>query len=124
MNTKTNFKAMGRSPNHNERGVCKPTASQRVKLRTNIILTASLSVLVETASLEPQNLTEMANIPFAFHAQHQTLATGKCQVAELNSGSVFELPDAKGASINVGAPVLAAHNPRKPHLTFARYGTE
>jgi hypothetical protein len=89
---------------------------------THMILTAGLSALLGTASLGAQNLREVADVPFTFHAQQQTFPAGTYELAERGTNGVFQLygPDRK--SILVGAMIPVDANPSKPHLKFACYG--
>lgn len=91
---------------------------------THMLLTAGLSALLGTATLGAQNLREVADVPFTFHAQQRTLPAGQYQIAERGSDGVFQVfgPDRK--SILVGVMVPVATNPNKPHLKFACYGGE
>ncbi len=91
---------------------------------THMILTAGLSALFGTAILSAQNSREVANIPFTFHAQQQTLAAGTYQIAERGSDGIFQLSGPDRKSIFVGALVPISANPNKPHLKFACYGHE
>lgn len=92
--------------------------------KTHMILAAGLSALLGTATLGAQNLREVADVPFTFHAHQQTLPAGNYQVKETGTNGVFELygPDRK--NIFVGAMVPVTANPDKPHLKFACYGGE
>jgi hypothetical protein len=93
-------------------------------LKTQMILNAGLSALLGTATLSAQQRSEVADVPFAFHAQQQTFPAGEYQVTQRNSGSVFQLMSSEGKSIYVNAPLLNTTDPQRPHLTFARYGGE
>ena len=91
---------------------------------THMILTAGLSALLGTASLGAQNLREVADVPFTFHAQQQTFPAGTYELAERGTDGVFQLygPNRKSILIGIMTPVSA--NPAKPHLKFACYGGE
>jgi hypothetical protein len=91
---------------------------------THMILAAGLSALLGTASLGAQNLREVADVPFTFHAQRQTLPAGTYQVTETGSNGLFRLYSPDRQSIFVGALVPVSANPDKPHLKFACYGGE
>jgi hypothetical protein len=96
----------------------------RRNIKTQVILSAGLSALLGTATLSAQHSTEVADVPFTFHAQQQTFAAGKYQVTERNSSGIFQLIGPEGKSIFVNAPLPNTTDPQKPHLTFARYSGE
>lgn len=91
---------------------------------THMLLTAGLSALLGTASLGAQNLREVADVPFTFHAQQQTFPAGTYELAERGTNGVFQLfgPDRKSILVGVMLPVTT--NPNKPHLKFTCYGGE
>ncbi|HEY7306999.1 MAG TPA: hypothetical protein VH601_22930 [Bryobacteraceae bacterium] len=91
---------------------------------THMILSAALSALLGTARLGGQSLREVADIPFTFHAQQQTLPAGTYQVNEMGSNGVFQLIGPNRESIFVGPMAPAGANPEKAHLTFACFGKE
>jgi hypothetical protein len=93
-------------------------------IKTHMILSAGLSALLGTTTLSAQQKTEVAEVPFTFHAQQQTLPAGEYQVTEGNSSSIFQLTGPEGKSIYVNVPLPNTTDPQKPHLTFARYGGE
>ncbi len=90
---------------------------------TKIILTAGLSALLGSLTLSAQDQREVANIPFAFEANHTTLPAGEYSVNRLNSVGMFQIYDASGHSIFLSAPVqtLGAADPK---LTFRCYGND
>lgn len=90
---------------------------------TSIIMTAGLSLLGSLA-LSAQDRTEVADIPFAFHANQTTMPAGKYFIEQRNEGGLFQLRSAKGSSIFLSAPVEKRTDPARPRLTFARYGSE
>ncbi|HSU59254.1 MAG TPA: hypothetical protein VLI55_08075 [Bryobacteraceae bacterium] len=91
---------------------------------THMILTAGLSALLGTASLGAQNLSEVADVPFTFHAAQQTLSAGKYQVNERTATGLFQIYSPNKESIFVGAMVPTTSDPNRPHLTFACSGGE
>ena len=91
---------------------------------THMILTAGLSALLGTASLSAQNLSEVANVPFTFHAQQQTFSAGTYTVSERSATGLFQLYSPNKESIFVGGMVPTTSAPNRPHLTFACYGGE
>jgi hypothetical protein len=93
-------------------------------IKTHMILSAGLSALLGTTTLSAQQRTEVAEVPFTFHAQQQTFPAGEYQVTQKNSGSVFQLMSSEGKSIYLNAQLLNTTDPQRPHLTFARYGGE
>jgi len=96
----------------------------RKNIKTQMMLSAGLSALLGTATLSAQQEAEVAEVPFAFHAQQQTFPAGEYRVSEKNSSSVFQLTGPEGKSIWVSAPLLETTDPQKPHLTFTRYSGE
>ena len=92
---------------------------------TSIILTATFSALVGGVSLNAQDRSEVANIPFSFEAQGKTMPAGEYTVAEQGySGSVFKLTNRSGGSIYWMAQDQKTADPADPKLTFAHSGSE
>jgi hypothetical protein len=85
---------------------------------TSMVLTAGLSALLGSLTLNAQDQQERADIPFAYHVGQQTLPPGKYRVQETNSRSVFVLQEnSSGHSIFVS--VLPADTGKKDSkLTF------
>ena len=88
---------------------------------THMILTAGLSALLGTASLGAQNLSEVADVPFTFHAAQQTFSAGKYRVSERSATGLFQLYGPSRESIFVGAMVPTGSDSKRPHLTFTCY---
>jgi len=90
---------------------------------THIILTAGLSALLGTLTLSAQDRTETAEIPFAFHANHQLMPAGKYTVEDRNASGIFLIHGDQG-----GTFVSMAPEDRGPagnaKLTFRCYGNE
>jgi hypothetical protein len=57
----------------------------------NIVLTAGLSVLLGSSTLNAQEQKAVANIPFAYHVGQQTFSAGKYTIAKSHSPGVFLL---------------------------------
>ena len=57
----------------------------------NIVLTAGLSVLLGSSTLNAQDQKTVANIPFAYHVGQQTFSPGKYTVAKGSLPGVFAL---------------------------------
>src|SRR5581483_8254495 len=93
-------------------------------IKTQLILSAGLSALLGTATLNAQQWTAIADVPFTFHTEQQTFPAGKYHIAESNSSTIFRLDGPEGRSVFVNAPLPNTTDPQKPHLTFARYGGE
>lgn len=91
---------------------------------SKLILTAGLSALLGSTVAVAQNRTEVADVPFTFHAAQQTLMAGKYTVAEQTSSGIIRLSDADGHSIYVAMYPGKASNPAQPKLTFVRDGGE
>ncbi len=89
---------------------------------TNILLTAGLSALLGAATLSARDKTEVANVPFAFHAQQTALEAGKYTVQEKSSNGLFLVRsnDGGGSVFMQMHPDVSA-DPRNPKLTFACY---
>jgi hypothetical protein len=90
----------------------------------HMILSTGLSSLLGTAKLGGQSLREVADVPFTFHAQQQTLPAGKYQVSEMDSNGVFQLLGPERKAIFMGPMAPSGTNLKKPHLTFVCYGNE
>jgi hypothetical protein len=91
---------------------------------SKLILTAGLSALLGATAAVAQNQTEVADVPFTFHAAQNTLPAGKYTVAEQTSNGIFRLRDADGHSIYVSMHPGKDSNPDQPKLTFIRDGGE
>ena len=89
---------------------------------TNTLLTAGLSALLGAAALSAQDKTEIANIPFAFHAQRATLEAGKYTVQEGSNGLFLLRSNDGGGTAFVQMHPGVSADPRNPKLTFACYG--
>jgi hypothetical protein len=87
-----------------------------------IVLTAGLIVL-GSLTLSAQDKSEIAQVPFAFHAYGNSFAAGGYRVDALNSTGLFQIISrADGRSIFLNAPhTLESSDVNDPHLTFACY---
>lgn len=89
-----------------------------------VVLTAGLTLL-GSLTLGAQDREEIAKIPFAFQANHTSLAAGDYEVKQLNTNGTFQLVNRnEGNSIFVVAPPTqsASKAAVDGHLTFACYG--
>ena len=91
---------------------------------TFTVLTAGFAALLGSLTLSAQDKQEVADIPFAFHANTRVLPAGKYRVQQQNTSGLFQLFDAQGHSLFVPAPDMRKGDPAKPKLTFACYGSE
>jgi hypothetical protein len=92
---------------------------------TAIALTATLSALFGGALLNAQDRSEVATIPFSFHAQGKLLPAGNYSVTEQNySGDIYQLRSSTGQSIYWLAPTENTADPANPKLTFVKAGSE
>lgn len=92
---------------------------------TAIALTATLSALVGGALLNAQDRSEVATIPFSFHAQGKLLPAGNYSVVEQSSsGEIYQLTSSTGKSIYWLAPNENTADPANPKLTFVKSGSE
>ena len=89
---------------------------------TNTLLTAGLSALLGAAAVSAQDRTEIANIPFAFHAQQAALEAGTYRVMEQSAKGIFQLYGESGHSLFVSTHPVGNSDPNHPKLTFACYG--
>ncbi len=95
------------------------------RLFTKTILTAGLSALFGGLTLTAQNLSLVADIPFAFHAEGKVLPAGTYQLKTATATGIFQISDrAANVSQFVNAPIHQHVNPATSKLTFARYGNE
>jgi hypothetical protein len=90
---------------------------------THILLTAGLSALLGTAALSAQDRVEVADVPFAFHANNQILPAGTYKVREYARG-VFMISDADAHSMFISTPDLKSGEAQNPRLIFRCYGNE
>jgi|SRR5579875_3009337 len=88
------------------------------------ILIASLSALLGSATMNAQGTTEIANVPFAFHANGKTLPAGKYLVEQKSTSTVFYLSNKTGPSAFVSFGTMRSGDPADPKLTFLCYGHE
>jgi hypothetical protein len=86
------------------------------------VLTAGLAML-GGLTLSAQNPSAIAKIPFAYQANHASLAAGKYTVERANVSGLFQLTDqSTGKSIFVNAPsMIEAKGHSEGHLSFACY---
>ncbi|MBV8553654.1 MAG: hypothetical protein JOY54_20335 [Acidobacteriaceae bacterium] len=89
---------------------------------TSIILAAALSAFA--GGLGAQYLSEIAKVPFAFHAQGRMLQPGNVTVKELDGRGAYKLTDSTGSSTFWSTGIKKNADPAKPHLTFACYGRD
>ncbi|HZS56638.1 MAG TPA: hypothetical protein VFA65_19690 [Bryobacteraceae bacterium] len=87
-----------------------------------VVLTAGLTLL-GSLTLGAQDKQEIAKIPFAFHANHNSFAAGDYRVAQVNNYGLFQLrKEADGHSIFINTlPAVEAKSNSQGHLTFACY---
>jgi hypothetical protein len=91
---------------------------------SKLILTAGFSALLGTSAAVAQNQTEVADVPFTFHAAQTTLQAGKYTVAEQTPSGILVLRDADGHSIFVSMRPGKDSNPEQPKLTFVHDGED
>jgi hypothetical protein len=91
---------------------------------TCLILTAGVSAMLGSFVLSAQDQKEKANIPFAFQASDQTLATGEYTVQQTSSPGFLKLSDSDGRGIFVSAHLTDSGTPANPRLIFRVYGKE
>ncbi|MBV9613406.1 MAG: hypothetical protein JO091_13110 [Acidobacteriaceae bacterium] len=90
----------------------------------HIILTAGLSALLGTVAVSAQDQTEVAEIPFAFHANHQLLPAGKYTVSQRNVNGLFQLSNGEGQGLFVSMIDEGDKSGGDPKLSFRCYGNE
>lgn len=90
---------------------------------TTIILSAGLSLL-GSLTLSAQDQTEVATIPFAFHANETVMPAGKYFFEQKTESGLFQVRSASGHSIFLSAAIGKTTDPNHPKLTFAHYGSE
>ena len=91
---------------------------------THIILTAGLSTLLGAVNLSAQGQREVAEIPFAFHANHKLMPAGKYVVEQKNEIGIFQLRDSAGEAIFVSMIQQDRGKADNPKLTFRCYGND
>jgi hypothetical protein len=91
---------------------------------SKLMLTAGLSALLGATVAVAQNQTEVADIPFAFHAAEMTLPAGQYTVLEQSAGGLFQVRGADGRSIYVSMHPGKTSNPDEPKLTFVHDGED
>jgi|KBSMisStaDraftv2_1062788.scaffolds.fasta_scaffold1190680_1 hypothetical protein len=91
---------------------------------THMILSTGLSSLLGTAKLGGHSLREVADVPFAFHAQQQVFPAGKYEVNETGSNGAFQLLGPERKPVFTGPMAPSGTNLKKSHLTFVCYGNE
>jgi hypothetical protein len=87
-----------------------------------IILTAGFAALLGTSAAFAQNHTEVADVPFTFHAAHLTLAPGTYTVTHDPSTGLIGLTNAAGHYIYIPMHPGKACNPNQLQLTFFHLG--
>ena len=88
----------------------------------NIVLTAGLSVLLGSSTLNAQTQTAVANIPFAYHVGQTTLTAGKYTIAKGSSQGVFALRETDtDRGIFMLATQKSTGNKDAWNLTFSCY---
>lgn len=91
---------------------------------TTIALTATFSALLGGALLNAQDRSEVANIPFAFHANGKLMPAGTYSIAEQNAaGDVYQIGSSAGSLFWLGTQEKKA-DPANPKLTFVKAGDE
>ena len=91
---------------------------------TTIALTATFSALIGGALLNAQDRSEVANVPFAFHANGKLMPAGTYSIAEQNAaGDVYQITSSAGSLFWLGTQEKKA-DPANPKLTFVKAGDE
>ena len=94
------------------------------RLLTSLVISIGITSPFVTI-LSAQTHTAVAEIPFAFVVDNQTMPAGKYNVSEISPGSpVFRLadPDRHAIMAQFGSPT--ASKSANPSLTFACYGNK
>jgi len=91
---------------------------------TNALLTAGLSALLGSAALSAQDRSEIATVPFTFHAQQTTFEAGKYRVDEQSTTGLFRIYSESGRSVLLLAHPVAETTSNTPKLVFACYGRQ
>ena len=92
---------------------------------TQIMLTAGLSAMLGTFGLSAQsNNTEVADVPFAFHAEGRWFPAGEYRLVQRGDSGLIQLFDSTGSSIYVNARIKMEGETDNPRLTFRCYGND
>ncbi len=89
---------------------------------TKAALTAGLSALLGAAVLSAQDRTEIATVPFAFHAQQTSFEAGKYRVDESTTSGVFRISEESGRAIYLMEHPVGEAKSIQAKLVFACYG--
>ena len=91
----------------------------------NIVLTAGLSVLLGSSTLNAQDQKTAANIPFAYHVGQKTFSPGKYTVGQTQMQGVFALREV-GTGVGLFVPVTHQNTGDKEawDLTFSCYAAD
>jgi len=90
---------------------------------TNILLSTGLA-LFGSLTLRAQNQREVANIPFAFEANHTSMPAGEYTVKEIGTRGLFQVSDAEGHGIFMSTLPQEQRQPNSPTLTFRHAGDQ
>lgn len=91
---------------------------------TSFVLTTGLSVLLGSPMVSAQSQSEVAEIPFAFHASSSMLPAGTYTVDRAASTGVTRLSDTRGRGIFIATQGATLSKEADPRLTFACYGQD
>jgi hypothetical protein len=111
------------SPEHLKVSELEPQEAYMKQHLRNIVLTAGLSVLLGTCTLEAQDQRAVANIPFAYQVGQKTLTAGRYAIQKVNAApGVFRLRDEQlSHSIFLSATPLDTGRNNESKLTFSCY---
>lgn len=90
----------------------------------DIMLAAGCAALLASVTLSAQNKREVADIPFAFHANGVRLGPGTYVFKQVNDGGLFQVSDSAGGSIFVSLHAGSTGAPENPRLDFRCYGSD
>jgi hypothetical protein len=93
---------------------------------TSILMAAAGIAGPFVAHLSAQSSRTVADIPFAFVANHTVMSAGRYELKQTGeaTGSLFAIRNADGRTVMFAGLIRENGSPGRPHLTFACYGKE
>jgi hypothetical protein len=95
------------------------------RILTGILMAAGIAGPF-VAHVSAQDSRTVADIPFAFVANHTAMSAGRYELKQSGeaTGLVFAIRNANGRTVYFMAGRRETGSPDRPHLTFACYGKE
>lgn len=89
-----------------------------------VILTAGLSAILGSPTLNAQDQAEIATVPFAFQANNVSQSAGTYMLTRATTSGVLRLQNQKGHAMFLSTLAANESKVNNPRLTFTCYGED